>query len=77
MDRGSHMQAHPHQVWLSVPDAVAHSSLSRSLLYRLMADGRLKARKVGSRTLLSRAEIDALIETGTAPAGRGDAAATP
>jgi excisionase family DNA binding protein len=52
--------------WLSVAEAVAYSKLSRSTLYVLLKKNNLRARKVGARTLLSRLEIDSLIE-GHAP----------
>jgi hypothetical protein len=55
--------------WLRVPDAVKYSGLSRSLLYRLMAEGQIKSvcvRKRGNTRgarLLSAESIDAFIES--------------
>jgi excisionase family DNA binding protein len=50
--------------WLSVQEAHGYARISRALLYQLIKAGKLKARKIGRRTLLCREEIDALIEGG-------------
>jgi len=57
--------------WLRVPGAVAYSGLSRSLLYRLMAEGRIKSICVRNKgnirgaRVLSVDSIDAFLESCT------------
>lgn len=46
---------------LTIPDAVKASGIGRSTLYELMKDGRIKARKAGSRTLIPYAELEAYL----------------
>lgn len=46
----------------SVRDACRVSSLGRTRLYQLMADGRLDTRKIGKRTLIPASSLRALIE---------------
>lgn len=46
----------------SVSDACRVSSLGRTRLYQLIADGRLEVRKIGKRTLIPAASLRALIE---------------
>lgn len=46
----------------SVADACRVSSLGRTRLYQLIAEGRLEVRKVGKRTLIPAASLRALIE---------------
>ncbi len=43
---------------LSIPEAVEVTGVSRSTLYREIRDKRLKAIKVGRRTLVGREAID-------------------
>jgi excisionase family DNA binding protein len=43
-------------------DAVAASGLSRSEIYRLLADGRIVARKAGRRTLITAQSLHDYIE---------------
>ena len=45
-------------------DAVRVSGVSRSKLYQLAADGRLKLTRVGGRTLVPHAELQRLIDEG-------------
>lgn len=45
----------------SVAGAIAASGLGRSTIFQLMADGRLNRVKVGKRTLIPRASLEALI----------------
>ena len=49
---------------LRINDAVAISGLSRSTLYKLHVDGKLRAVKVGGRRLILRDDLRALLETG-------------
>ena len=60
-------QISPHEVIaLRIPDAVKASGLSRSTIYELAAAGRLKLCRIGGRTLVPRAELQRLIDEGTA-----------
>jgi hypothetical protein len=45
----------------SIDDAVKVSSIGRSSLYSLIAQGKLEARKVGSRTVIPARSLKALI----------------
>ncbi|HEY8616299.1 helix-turn-helix domain-containing protein [Phenylobacterium sp.] len=47
----------------SVKDAAAVSGIGRSTLYKLMKDGRLTVVRVGSRTLIPRQAIEALLSS--------------
>ena len=49
---------------LHVNDAAALSGLSRSTLYKLHADGKLRAVKVGGRRLILREDLQALLQAG-------------
>lgn len=46
----------------SVADAIRVSSIKKTRLYQLIAEGRLQVRKVGKRTLIPAASLRALIE---------------
>ena len=46
----------------SVNEACRASSLGRTRLYQLIAEGRLEVRKIGKRTLIPAASLRALIE---------------
>jgi excisionase family DNA binding protein len=46
----------------SVNEACRVSSLGRTRLYQLIAEGRLEARKIGKRTIIPAASLRALIE---------------
>jgi excisionase family DNA binding protein len=56
--------------WLTIAEAACHARISRTTLYKLMAQGKLTPRKLGARTLLARQELDQLIETGIARANK-------
>ncbi|WP_397585605.1 helix-turn-helix domain-containing protein [Sphingorhabdus sp.] len=47
---------------LSIADACLALSLSRTSIYKLIKQGRLKTLKIGSRTLLTVESIKALVE---------------
>jgi excisionase family DNA binding protein len=47
---------------LSIADVCLALSLSRSSIYKLIKQGRLKTLKIGSRTLLTVESIKALVE---------------
>ena len=53
---------HPEPLAYSVADACKVSSIGKTLLYSLIAEGRLEARKIGKRTLIPAASLRALIE---------------
>lgn len=46
----------------SIADACKVSSIGKTRLYSLIAEGRLEARKIGKRTLIPAASLRALIE---------------
>lgn len=48
---------------MSINQAAAYAGLSRSTIYRLMQRGELQTLKIGSRRLVRRADIDALLES--------------
>jgi hypothetical protein len=47
-------------IWCSVDEAIRISGISRSLLYDMMNDGRLKSAKVGKKRLVSVKSIEEL-----------------
>ncbi len=49
-------------LYVTIPDAVAFTSMSRSAIYEALKDGRLTAKKSGRRTLLSVADLRAYME---------------
>ena len=52
----------PQPLAYSVADACKVSSLGKTRLYALIAEGRLEARKIGKRTLIPAASLRALID---------------
>lgn len=56
---------------LSIPEAADYFRSSRGHVYNLLRRGELLSVKVGGRTLIRRADVDALIERSAAPF-RGD-----
>ncbi len=57
-----HVPEHPQPLAYSVADAIRVSSIKKTRLYQLIAEGRLQVRKVGKRTLIPAASLRALIE---------------
>lgn len=59
---------------LTIQDFVACFRVSRTATYRLLASGALKARKVGRRTMIARADAEAWLRAlpaaGRAPTSR-------
>ena len=55
-------QSQPQPLAYSVADACKVSSIGKTRLYALIAEGRLQSRKVGKRTLIPAASLRALIE---------------
>lgn len=49
-------------VTMTVADATNYSGMSRSRLYVLMGDEKIKAVKAGRRTLITRASLDAYLQ---------------
>lgn len=52
----------PQPLAYSVADACKVSSIGKTRLYALIAEGRLEARKIGKRTLIPAASLRALID---------------
>jgi excisionase family DNA binding protein len=51
---------------VSVPDARRHlGGVSSQTIYRLIANGKLRLVKVGRRSLIPRADLEALAESGS------------
>jgi len=50
------------KVGLTIPEAVRISGVSRSALYVEIAEGRLKARKLGRRTLILREDLEGFLK---------------
>ena len=57
-----HIPNHPEPLAYSIADACKVSSIGKTRLYSLIAEGRLEARKIGRRTLIPAASLRALIE---------------
>lgn len=55
-------KAHPEPLAYSVTEACRVTSIGRTRLYILIAEGRLEVRKIGRRTLIPAASLRALIE---------------
>lgn len=53
---------YPQPLAYSVAEACKVSSIGKTRLYALIAEGRLEARKIGKRTLIPAASLRALIE---------------
>lgn len=53
--------------WLSPSEAAVYCRVGKTRLYSLMKSGALRPRKLGRKTLIAREELDALIESGSAP----------
>ncbi|EAP89371.1 hypothetical protein OA2633_08904 [Oceanicaulis sp. HTCC2633] len=51
----------------SVLDAASYLGVSRSQVYRLLAEGSLDSLKIGTRRLIRRDALDALIERSSEP----------
>ncbi len=53
---------HMEKMAYRIPEAVQVTGIGRSKLYELIQQGSLKAIKVGGRTLITRAELEALLQ---------------
>lgn len=49
--------------FFKVSDAVAYSSLSRSQIYKLLKQGRVRSKYLGSRNLIVRASLDEFLNS--------------
>ena len=49
--------------WLRIETAVREYPFSRASLYRLSAQGRIEILKLGSRSILRRADLERLLDT--------------
>ncbi|WP_246739012.1 helix-turn-helix domain-containing protein [Bradyrhizobium aeschynomenes] len=47
---------------LTVPEAAALSSLGQTSLYKAIKEGRLRIRKYGTRTIITRADLASFLE---------------
>lgn len=60
----------PAALWLTVAAVRCQYSIGHTTIYRLIKNGRIVAKKVGTRTLLSRESLDALMEQAPAVGAR-------
>lgn len=49
--------------WLKIPSAVAYTGISRSTLYELMNDGKIKSHRIGAARVLDRESLDSFISS--------------
>jgi excisionase family DNA binding protein len=56
------MTSTPSSTFIAVPEACERLCCSRAHLYRLLGMGRLRARKLGRRTLVEVASVDELLD---------------
>jgi excisionase family DNA binding protein len=47
---------------LTVPEAAALSSLGQTSIYKAIREGRLRIRKYGTRTIITRADLTSFLE---------------
>ena len=60
----------PHPDWLSAREVAAYFEVSISLIYKVMADGKLKYSQIGNLKKVRREDFDAYlraVETGATP----------
>jgi excisionase family DNA binding protein len=48
--------------FLNVPEACSYLRVSRSRLYELFSEGKIRAHKLGTRTLIQREELDRFLD---------------
>ncbi|MGJ5088983.1 helix-turn-helix domain-containing protein [Bradyrhizobium sp. HKCCYLRH1065] len=48
---------------LTVPEAAALSSLGQTSIYKAIKEGRLRIRKYGTRTIITRADLASFLES--------------
>ena len=54
---------------IPISDAYQHIGFRKSKVYRFIADGKLQALKIGSRTFLKKSEIDRFLNENSTPFG--------
>jgi excisionase family DNA binding protein len=57
---------------LTVPEAAALSSLGQTSIYKAIKEGRLRIRKYGTRTIITRADLLSFLETLPDLSNRGE-----
>ena len=57
----SHKEIEFGRLLFSVPEAAQHLRISRTMIFKLLRQGRLTPTKIGTRTLISGAAIDRLL----------------
>lgn len=50
------------KISVTVPEAIALTGIGRTTLYRLIAEGKLSTRKLGTRTLILLIELEQLVQ---------------
>ncbi|WP_315774017.1 MULTISPECIES: helix-turn-helix domain-containing protein [unclassified Bradyrhizobium] len=53
----------PEKLGLTVPEAAVLSSLGQTSLYKAIKEGRLRIRKYGTRTIITRADLATFLES--------------
>jgi excisionase family DNA binding protein len=56
------MHISPAKLAFTIPEAVSSSGIGRTVLYAMIKQGRLEARKLGSRTLIPAPSLQALVD---------------
>ncbi|WP_458094747.1 helix-turn-helix domain-containing protein [Roseomonas sp. WA12] len=52
----------PAKLAFTIPEAVSSSGIGRTVLYAMIKQGRLEARKLGNRTLIPAPSLQALVD---------------
>ncbi|WP_366938564.1 helix-turn-helix domain-containing protein [Bradyrhizobium sp.] len=60
--RESMLRSAVERLGLTVPEAAALSSLGQTSLYKAIREGRLRIRKYGTRTIITRADLTSFLE---------------
>jgi len=60
------MLNHMEKMAYRIPEAVQVTGIGRSKIYQLVHEGSLKVIKIGGRTLIARAELEALLQSRSA-----------
>lgn len=47
--------------WLKIPAAVAYSGISRSVIYELLNEGKIRSHRIGAARVIDRESLDAFI----------------
>jgi excisionase family DNA binding protein len=57
------LRAAAEKLGLTVPEAAALSSLGKTSVYKAIREGRLRIRKYGTRTIITRADLASFLES--------------